>query len=140
MGTCDSPTEEEQAMLRLFKEGGGCTSSGNGTYFPGLPEEICNDEGNVIHVGEVSDKSTKDVYKFMIKNPAEGKDRAAGTMIYGKMVDDKLIKCGLPPKTERKAWRSRNNGRRLMERLLRYENHYSSGAEGHPPKGPSYSA
>merc|ERR1711964_31492 len=27
--------------------------------------------------------------------------------------------------------------RRLMERLLRYENHYSSGAEGHPPKDPS---
>jgi len=30
--------------------------------------------------------------------------------------------------------------RRLMERLLRYENHYSSGAEGYPPKDPSYSA
>jgi len=30
--------------------------------------------------------------------------------------------------------------RRLMDRLLRYENHYSSGAEGHPPKDPSDSA
>merc|ERR1711964_488371 len=26
--------------------------------------------------------------------------------------------------------------RRVMERLLRYETHYSSGADGHPPKGP----
>lgn len=33
-----------------------------------------------------------------------------------------------------------NGRRRIMERLLRYENHYSSGAEGHPPKDPSYSA
>merc|ERR1711964_62030 len=30
--------------------------------------------------------------------------------------------------------------RRVMERLLRYENHYSSGAEGYPPKDPSYFA
>merc|ERR1711964_507220 len=30
--------------------------------------------------------------------------------------------------------------RRLMDRLLRYENHYSSGAEGHPPKDLSRSA
>jgi len=30
--------------------------------------------------------------------------------------------------------------RRVLERLLRYENHYSSGAEGYPPKCPSYSA
>merc|ERR1711964_869362 len=30
--------------------------------------------------------------------------------------------------------------RRVMERLLHYENHYSSGAEGHPRKDPCYSA
>merc|ERR1711964_706132 len=30
--------------------------------------------------------------------------------------------------------RSHWNRRRLMNRLLRYENHYSSGAEGYPPR------
>merc|ERR1711964_449940 len=32
-----------------------------------------------------------------------------------------------------------NGRRRLMERFLRYENHYSSGAEGYPPISPSSS-
>merc|ERR1711964_23621 len=32
-----------------------------------------------------------------------------------------------------------NKRRRVMERLIRYETHYSGGAEGHPPKDPSYS-
>merc|ERR1711964_195670 len=30
--------------------------------------------------------------------------------------------------------RRRMASRRVLERLLRYENHYSSGAEGYPPK------
>merc|ERR1711964_293180 len=35
---------------------------------------------------------------------------------------------------EIKSRRTRPDRRRLMDRLLQYENHYSSDVEGHPPK------
>merc|ERR1711964_831056 len=127
------------------------------------------------------ERITKDVYRFMV----QGGNADANCILYGKMRNAKLIKCGPTPE-ECRQWRNsisqedghvegfaqclkeysegehclrpkghggehasrrrlagipgRSNSRRVMERLLRYENHYSSGAEGHPPKDPTYSA
>jgi len=53
---------------------------------------------------------------------------------------DTTGKNGLFQRTSSGKNIKRSRRRRVMERLLRYENHYSSGAEGYPPKDPYYSA
>jgi len=59
-------------------------------------------------------------------------DGATGTYTIGGERKPEKIKSSSAGEARRR--------RRVMERLLRYENHYSSGAEGYPPKDPSYSA